>query len=236
MKKFYTTVSISEKAGGYGVMLDGKPVNTPERSVLLAPTKALAEAVMQEWLAQEDTIKPDTMPLTQILSTLIDRVPPQRHAMTDNVMAYLDTDLLCYRAPEPPELAERQAVSWDPVLAWFAQRCGGKLTTTTGLEALSQPRAAHENLRAAIDAMDDPVFTVMQMVAAITGSVVLALAFVEGEITAQQAFEASRIEEHYQAEQSRADLYGPDPAQEKKDTADLRDLQAAEKFLKLLSN
>jgi chaperone required for assembly of F1-ATPase len=236
MKKFYTTVSLSEKPGGYGVILDGKPVQTPQRAPLLAPTKALAEAIMQEWIAQDETIKPETMPLTQILTTQIDRVGLQRHAMTDNLLAYLDTDLLCYRAPEPPELAKRQATRWDPVLAWFADNHGGgeKLATTSGLDALAQPRSAHEGMRAAIEAMDDPVFTVMQLATATTGSVILALAFTQGEITAQQALEASRIEECYQAEIARADLYGLDPVQEKKDLADKRDLEAAAQFLKLI--
>ncbi len=33
---------------------------------------------------------------------------------------YAATDLICYRAAHPPELAKRQQMVWQPLLNWLA--------------------------------------------------------------------------------------------------------------------
>ncbi|MCB1721910.1 MAG: hypothetical protein KDI11_09165, partial [Alphaproteobacteria bacterium] len=110
MKKFYKLVSVHQDIGGWAVHLDGRPVKTPLKKTLLAPTEALAASIQEEWAAQDETIDPETMPLTQILSTQIDRVSAQRDAMSAELLKFLDTDLICYRAPkdQPAGQAERQ--------------------------------------------------------------------------------------------------------------------------------
>ena len=104
MKRFYTLASTQEKNGQYYITLDGKTVKTQSGHDLGTPSKALAEAIMAEWAAQGEEILPDSMPLTQILNTKIDRVSEQRDVMSKTLLNYLDTDLLCYRANEPEEL------------------------------------------------------------------------------------------------------------------------------------
>ena len=49
MKRFYKTVTVDATPGGFRLLLDGKPVQTPARQALLLPTRALAEAVAEEW-------------------------------------------------------------------------------------------------------------------------------------------------------------------------------------------
>ena len=70
---------------------------------------------MAEWATQGDTVAPDTMPMTQILTTAIDRMR-DRDAITKAILKYLDTDLLCYRVKEPVEIFKRQKEIWDK---WF---------------------------------------------------------------------------------------------------------------------
>src|SRR5690606_5068805 len=112
---FYKLASTTPgEGGGHLVTLDGRPVKTPGGRQLAAPTKALAEETALEWARQEKDILPDTMPLTQILTTALDYVAQERTALTEKILAYLNTDLLCYRAAHPPAVAERQAACWDP--------------------------------------------------------------------------------------------------------------------------
>jgi chaperone required for assembly of F1-ATPase len=119
MKKFYKEVSTGPAvSGGFAVLLDGRPIRTPEKSLMAAPTTMLANAVAAEWAAQEDTVITDTMPLTQMLTTAIDRAS-QREAMTASVMAYLDSDLLCYPADEPEALRLEQEALWAPWRHWL---------------------------------------------------------------------------------------------------------------------
>lgn len=234
MKRFYKIVSTAASAGGHAINLDGKPVRTPGKMLLLAPNAAIADAVMAEWAAQGQTIDPETMPVTQIVTTAIDRAIPQRAAIAAEVLGYLDTDLLCYRTDDPPELAAAQAASWDPALLWFAGRFGAPLATTTGLAALKQPQSAHAAARQAVDAMDDYRFAAFQMAVSITGSLVLALGLAEGAFDADTLYKAMHVEEDYKAKLYNEDFYGRAPHQEKREAGVRRDLEAAEKLISLL--
>jgi chaperone required for assembly of F1-ATPase len=236
MKRFYKLVSTHKTPEGWAIQLDGKPVKTPLKTTLLAPSEALANEIVREWAAQEETIAPETIPLTQILSTQIDCVRGQRTAMSAEILKFLDTDLLCYRAPkdEPPGQAERQADIWDPWLDWFEEAFGQRLQTTSGIIALKHPAAAHKAVKEKVENFDEARFTALQLTVPLAGSLVLGLAFIEGAITPQQLYEAARAEEHFKDEIYNVEKYGRDPQQEQKDAAMLRDLEAAETFLRLL--
>lgn len=234
MKRFYKLVSTHQTQNGFEIHLDGRAVKTPMRETLNAPTQGLANAIMEEWAAQGDDITPDTMPITQILSTRLDRVAHERGAMEPLILAYLDTDLVCYRTEKPDELRARQDKMWGVSLSWFEAQYGGVLKITDGLAALSQAPVLHDAVGKFVKSLDDDYFTILQLVCAASGSLVLALAFVNGAVDEDHIFEAVRIEESYKAEIYDAEKYGPDPAQEKKDKALLRDLNAAAQYLSLI--
>lgn len=234
MKRFYKIASAKKTPQGYEIFLDDRPLKTPEKRSFLASGESLAQEVMREWAAQGEKIIPDTMPITQIICTKIDRVRAERAAMTEAVLKYLDTDLLCYRTPEPAEMAEKQRESWDPWLSWFYREFKVDLLTTTDLKALRQPEKAHRDVRAFVGALDEDRFTILQLITPLAGSIILALAFICRVLTAEQLFQAIRVEETYQAILYKADQYGPDPMQEKKDIATRRDLAAAEMILRHL--
>jgi chaperone required for assembly of F1-ATPase len=94
--------------------------------------------------------------------------------------------------------------------------------------------ALHDLVSGFIHSLDDDHFAVLQIIVPATGSLVLGLAFVEGAITAEEAFAAIRVEENYKAALYNEALHGPDPAQEKKDHAIMSDLKACAEFLSLL--
>src|SRR3954453_22271127 len=127
MKRFYKQVTVAEVDGGHAVHLDGKPVRTPAKAPLVLNNRRLMQAIADEWDAQKEDIRPRDMPVTQLASTAIDRVPAQREEMVKAVPAYAETDLLCYRADHPIELAERQELLWQPLLDWAAIRYGAVL-------------------------------------------------------------------------------------------------------------
>lgn len=235
MKKFYKLVSTHQAADGFEIHLDGRPVKCPSGKSLVASSQSLADSLQAEWAAQEDEIVPDSMPLTQIVTTQIDRVAVEREAMMTHLMKYLDTDLLCYRAgDDPPGQREAQEKAWNPWLEWFEKHFDISLETTSDLKALSQDKAAHEAVQNYVQGLDDNRFTALQLVVSLSGSIVLGLAFLENAISPQQVFDAAHVEEAFKAEIYNEEFYGADPLQEKKDTAMKRDLEAAAEFLKLL--
>jgi len=226
MKRFYREVTIG---ADNAVLLDGRPVRTPGRAPLAAPTRALAEAIAEEWRAQSDMIAPATMPLTKLANTAIDRVPPHREAVTKELVGYGGADLLSYRADEPA-LAARQATQWDPLLDWANETLNAHLTVTTGVSHVSQPEATLLAFAQALAALDDWTLAAMQPLTTITGSLVLAFAVQRGEISAAEAFALSRVDEDFQAER-----WGLDSEAEKRAKALALEIEQAGRFLKLLS-
>ena len=126
MKRFYQTAAVVEAEGGFSVSLDGKPVRTPAKQPLLVPTRALANAIAEEWQAQGDTVNPRSLPLTRLVSIALDLVAPRRDEVVAELTKYAGTDLVCYRAETPPELAARQHATWQPLIDWAALRLDRK--------------------------------------------------------------------------------------------------------------
>jgi chaperone required for assembly of F1-ATPase len=236
MRRFYTDVTSTPGTGGHEVRLDGKAIKTPSRKMLVAPTEALAAALVREWAAQKDEILPATMPLTQILTTALDRVAPARQEMQGKALAYLDTDLLCYRAAHPQAMVERQSTLWDPWLQWFEEIYGIELRTSDHLRAHRQVPEAHKAVEKTLSSLDDLRFTLLQLVSSISGSLVLGLAFMAGKADAGKVFEAMHAEENFKAEVYNAAKHGFAPHEEKGRAGILRDLDAAEVFLKALAS
>ncbi len=236
MKRFYKLVSTQKTENGYLITLDGRPVKTALKAELLAANEALANTLVLEWSQQKEEIIPDTMPLTQILSTKIDRVSKERDAMQALLFKYLDTDLLCYRTDQPPELKKAQEDLWNPYLDWFETAYGIALETTEGLSALKQPDEAHEAVQDKIKALDHDHFTILQLTTSACGSLILGLAALAGKANADEIFAAMRVEENFKAKIYNEAFYGADPAQKIKDKAIQDDLKAAMRYLSLIQS
>ncbi len=234
MKKFYSLVSTEKQDQGIAILLDGKPIKTPAKSDMLAPTQGLANLVMQEWADQEETVNPDSMPLTQFISTKIDRVREQRSEISEAMLKYLDTDMLCYRTDEPQDLASAQAQAWDPIIEAMQDFFKIELQTTTGLRAISHGKAANAALKAYVEKLDEDRFTIMQIVTSLSGSILTSIMFIEGDLAVEEVLAAARVEERYKDTLYDAEKYGTDPMFKKKDKAALMDLQAAQAYLKAL--
>src|SRR3546814_1121011 len=63
-------------------------------------------------------------------------------ALVEEIAGYGHSDLICYRAEEPPSLAQRQEEAWQPLVAWAAERYDVALNVTTGIVAVEIGRAS----------------------------------------------------------------------------------------------
>src|SRR5215475_2389681 len=97
-ERFYKEARVDDASGGNAaILLDGKPVLTPSRRPLAAPSLALAQAIASEWDAQTEVIDPARMPLTRLANTVIDGVSEKSQPVVDEIAKYLASDLLFYR-------------------------------------------------------------------------------------------------------------------------------------------
>lgn len=225
-KVFWSEVSVSPVDGGWQVALDGRPVRSPARQLLVLPGRALAERVAAEWRAQEGEIRPETMPATRMANSALDKLSKARAAVLDDLAGYGATDLLCYRAEAPEALIARQDAGWDPVLLWAAGHYGARLIATRGLVPVEQHPAALARLRAALERQDDFALAALHDLIMLSGSLVLALAVAVGHLAPERAFALSRIDEHWQREQ-----WGSDSAAEEAETARAQAFSEAAAFL-----
>ncbi len=211
-RRFWKEAGIEPAQGGWRVVLDGKPVMTPGKHPLILPTESLAQAVADEWDAQQDVIDPLSMPLTRAANSAIEKVAPQFDEVADMLGSYGGTDLLSYRAAEPDRLHDRQRAAWDPLLDWAADQHGARLRTTRGLMPIAQDADALAKLRARIGALDPFRLTALHDLVTLPGSLVLGLAVLDGRLTAAEAHALARIDEEFQADQwgrdEEADLAG----------------------------
>ena len=97
MKRFYRTVKTKRFKDGWTILLDKNLLKTPGKNNLVLPSLLLAEAVKEEWEDQKNIIFPLTMPFTKLANTAIDRVKEQRYQIIEELSAYGNSDLLCYR-------------------------------------------------------------------------------------------------------------------------------------------
>ncbi|MAF96437.1 MAG: ATPase [Rhodospirillaceae bacterium] len=207
-KRFYKEAGYKAAGGGFALTLDGRPANTPEGNPLVLVSERLARAVAREWAGQDGDIRAESMPITGLACTAIDRVKNGRGAIIDHTLKYAPTDLLCYRADEPQELKRHQQARWQPLLDWAAEKFGARLAATEGIVPRDQPRAALENLRRAVEALDDLQLTAVAAVTQASGSLIIGLALVHGHITAGEAAAASQLDETWHNEK-----WGGDPEQ-----------------------
>jgi len=226
MKRFYKTVTV---AAGNRILLDGRPVKTPGRADLAAPTQGLAEAIAAEWSAQGETIDPFGMRMTGLANAAIDRIGPEREAFARGLAAYGESDLLCYRAEGPAPLVARQAERWDAILAWARSRYDVDFELASGVMHKRQPEATVARLRKAVFARDGFALAGLSHLVTVSGSLIVALALAEGAIDLETAWAAATLDDQWQAE-----TWGADAEAEKALGLRRADFEAGYRFLSLL--
>lgn len=201
-KRFYTAVSIGPaEDGGHAVLLDGRTVRTPAKQYLTVPTEAAAILLAAEWDAQTEEINPATMPVTRLANTAIDGVSTDIRAVFDDILNFAGTDLLCYRASEPEGLVTRQSERWDPVVNWAAEKLGARFILAQGVVHQAQPREAISGIAEALRAYATPLgLACLHTITTLTGSALLAIAFAEKQLSAEEAWALAHLDEDWQIE------------------------------------
>lgn len=203
-KRFYRSADVAAEGEGFAVTLDGKPVRTPARRLLAAPTRALAQALAAEWQAQDEAIDPARMPLTRLANSIIDGVTEAREPVREEVAKFLASDLLFYRADGPEGLIEHQAQAWDPVVQWAASALGARFIMVEGVVFAAQPQKALDAAARAIPASPWRLGAVYSATT-LMGSALLALALAHGALSPDAAWRAAHVDEDWQMQQWGAD-------------------------------
>jgi chaperone required for assembly of F1-ATPase len=169
------------------------------------------------------------LPLTRIAGTGQERIAPNPEPVVLELAKYAESDLLCYRAPAPPALAQRQHAAWQPWLDWADGRHGARLLVTHGVTHVPQPTSALAALAGAVAGFPPLALAALGVAVPALGSLVLALAVADGALPAGDAHALSILDELFQEEQWGLD---DDAAARRQNVMD--DLAAAGRMLDLL--
>ncbi len=226
-KKFYAEVGIVPEGDGFGVALDDKPLRTPARAPLVVPTRALAEAVAEEWRRQGELIDPADMPITRMVNTALDGVAREMAATAAEIAKFAGSDLVCYRAGEPDSLVAAQDAAWTPVLDHFRDSHAARFICAEGVIFVAQPPeslAAIEALVASEAARPDGALrlTALHVMTSLTGSVLIALALAHGALGFDAAWSAAHVDEDHEWR-----LWGEDDEAAARRAERLKEMRAA---------
>lgn len=231
MKRFWKQAAAKAGAEGWSIELDGRPVRTPARSLLLLPTGALAEAVVAEWQSAAETVDPRAMPLTGLANAAIDRIAPAREAFAAGLARYAASDLLCYRAESPAALVTRQAERWDPLLQWARRRYDIDFVVTSGVTPVDQSADTLGRLSQAVAVLEPFRLAALSPLVTVGGSLVAGLAVLERAVDVDTAWAAVSLDEAWQLE-----TWGSDEEAEKALAAREADFRAGARLLALLGD
>lgn len=227
VKRFYKEVSVQETSEGYKILCDNKPLKCGCKADLALPTRVLADMVAEEWQSQSDEIKLQAMPVTNFLTAVLSLDDRQRAKIVAELTAFIDTDLLFYRAEYPANLVARQDEKWTPVIVWANKYFGTSFQVTNNILPIKQSFDTVNKIKQEIEAMDDTLLLGFFKLAAVDTSVLLGFATIKGFLDAGEAFALSRLEENFQNE-----MWGQDKESEKAKCLALTEAENTAKILK----
>ncbi|MEO6094097.1 MAG: ATP12 family protein [Novosphingobium sp.] len=230
MKRFYREVTIAEADGGWRVLLDARPIKTMGSRAQIVPTRALAEALADEWAGQGETIDPAGFVLRDLADYAIDVVRLERDRVIGAVLTFGETDTLCYRADPDEPLHRRQREVWEPLLAEAERRWGVRFERVSGIIHWPQRPGTLAKLRSVLGALDPFTLAALQTLASLTASLVVALAAIEPRSDAESLWAASELEEEWQAA-----LWGREAEAEHRRARRFAAFTAAVRFSRLVS-
>lgn len=198
-KRFYKEASLELRAGELHLLLDGKAARTPGKKPLCVAHETFADRMVGEWSEQGEFIDPAKMPYTRLANSSIDGVASELDAVAEEIAKFANSDLLFYRASRPEGLVAMQERHWDPVLQYIRSSLEAKFVLTEGLVFVEQPRASVERIKARVELYQKDALALagLQVMTAVSGSVLIALRAADGDMSLEAAWDAAHVDEDW---------------------------------------
>jgi chaperone required for assembly of F1-ATPase len=228
MKRFYDEVGVTSTVGGWQVTLDGRGLKTVKGTPQLVPTEALARAMASEWDKQSEEIDTSQFVFRDMADYAIDVVAVDQAEIVAKLLAYLETDTLCYRADPEDALFARQQEVWEPLLTAFEGNERVELVRISGIIHRPQSETTLAKLRARLEQQDPFALAGLETLASLSASLSIAWMASDPVCDINALWDAASLEEDWQA-----DLWGRDyEAQERRERRRVDFLKAFE-FVRL---
>ena len=200
MKKFWKKIEIRQSSSKkFHLLLDNKKLTTPMKKELVLPSEILVNEVLREWDQNSDNINKDDLVFYGVLSTAIDKVNLEKDAYVNDIIDFIDTDLICYRAESPNDLIALQNKSWNPILLLIEKYIDVKIKVFKGIMPSNQDQKVHTEIKKLISNLSDVQISVLHRITNLIGSIFLSLCILKKDLLKEDAFECSFLDELWQA-------------------------------------
>ena len=201
MKKFWETSEIKKVSSKeFYISLDNKKLKTPQKNEVILSNHLMAKEVLKEWDQTSDIINTDDLVFYGLLSTAIDKVREEKNSYINDIINFIDTDLICYRADNPIDLVAHQNKHWDPIISLIEKYINTKVSVFKGVMPSQQNSKVHHKVKNFVVELSDIQISVLHRITNLIGSVFLALCILKKDLSNKQAFEFSFLDELWQAE------------------------------------
>ncbi len=228
MKRFYAAAAIAPAEGGWRVELDGKPVKTAAGKPQQVASRALAQAMADEWEKQGKDIDLGSFRFRDLTDYALDAIAADRAGTIASLLPYGETDTLCYRSEAGEALMERQLALWEPLLCAAERRWDIHFERVSGIVHRAQPKQTMARLLAVLETQDNLTLAALRVLASLAASLVIALLALEADSDIDALWDAANLEEDWQAQ-----LWGKDEEAEARRERRLSAFRAGATFARL---
>ena len=200
MKKFWKNVEVKQiLENSFQILLDNRILKTPMQKDLIFSNHKMATETALEWDIDEKEINTENMIFYGLMSTFIDKVKDDRVSYIENILGFVNTDLICYRADSPNKLVELQKSSWNPIILYIKKYIDAELETFIGVMPSKQSLEIFLKLKVLINSFSGIQISALYRMTNLTGSIFISLCILKGDVLKNKAFELSFLDELWQA-------------------------------------
>eukprot|EP00924_Labyrinthula_sp_SR-Ha-C_P010956 augustus_masked-scaffold_33-processed-gene-0.16-mRNA-1 protein AED:1.00 eAED:1.00 QI:0/-1/0/0/-1/1/1/0/246 len=183
--KFYKNTSVVKETSGFTVYLDKYPLKTTQKTKVTLRSEALANLVALEWGKQPKHLNSSLLPVTTLVSKMLDYTEEQFDVMKTELLGFLRTDSLFYLGDQKgaPAFLDSFFEAYGPV------------KNLVGLSAASPSKECIEAVTDYLNNASNPALIGVDALSRGMRSVALGLLAAENQICLKDAVKLSRVEE-----------------------------------------
>ncbi len=158
------------------------------------PNENLIEILKLEF-KDYNILRSSKFSLTKILISFADKLPHEKSIFVDELIKYLETDLLFYRVSSPRSLSFSQSEKWDKIIHIFDSIFQTSWNVSTSIMPLKQDPESIKKIKDYLISLDILNLHIMTYLLKITGSCIVTVLCNIKKLDAIEAWKSVNLEE-----------------------------------------
>ncbi len=185
-------LSLTDK--GWFLTIGDEIYLTKNNNKVYVPNENLIEILKLEF-KNYNILQYSKFSLTKILISFADKLPHEKSIFVDELIKYLETDLLFYRVSSPSNLSVAQSEKWDKVIHIFDSIFQTSWNVSTNIMPLKQDSESIQKIKDYLISLDMLNLHILTYLLKITGSCIVTLLCNIKKLDATEAWETVNLEE-----------------------------------------